>query len=371
MLEIRALTRRFPGMRHPAVDDLSIRLEHGEILALAGASGSGKTTTLRLVAGFDRPDAGSIGIGGTDVAGPRIFLPPEQRNVGVVFQDFALFPHLSVARNVAFGLPGGRGQNQQQRVGELLEMVGIPELAGRYPHEISGGQQQRVALARALAPSPDIILLDEPFSNLDHTCTHRLLAETRQLIKESGCTAVVVTHDRYEAFTLADRIAVLEQGVMEQLGTAEEIYSRPASRHVAEFAGNASYLPAWPEVSDPGKAGGWRSPIGTVPDEVAVVAARSGGHLAVVRPHHVEIMPGLERNGHGHQPEGTVVDVRFLGAVMAVLVEVAWKDGRTELLLHTDGPRPGLQAGQRVALRWNPGGSRAGSGAERLSRSAR
>lgn len=368
MLEISSVTRRFPGMTHPAVNALSIHVEQGEIVALAGASGSGKTTTLRLIAGFDRPDGGSITIGDTTVAGPRTLLPPEQRNVGVVFQDFALFPHLSVARNVAFGLPGGRGRNQQQRVMELLELVGIPELAERYPHEISGGQQQRVALARALAPSPDVILLDEPFSNLDHTCTHRLLAETRQLIKESGCTAVVVTHDRYEAFTLADRIAVLEQGVMEQIGTAEEIYAQPASRHVAEFAGNASYLPVWPEVGDPRGEGQWKSPIGIVPEDVAVVEARSGGHLAVVRPHHVRLLrrPADE---DGYQAQGTVADVRFLGAVMAILVEVGWKGGRTELLLHTDGPVPGLQPGEPVWLAWEPTHAPASRSGTRLSSS--
>ena len=320
MLHLWNLTRRFPGMDHPAVDRLNLEVSAGEVVALAGASGSGKTTTLRLIAGFDRPDGGEIHVSGSTLADRHVVVPPERRDVGVVFQDFALFPHLTVERNVAFGLSGVRGRALKRRVAELLELAGIPELAGRYPHEISGGQQQRVALARALAPRPEIILLDEPFSNLDHTCTHRLLAETRHLLKSAGSTAVVVTHDRYEAFTLADRVAVLERGRLEQVGTAEEIYAEPVSRHVAEFAGSASFVTVtW-------NHGRWESPLGPVPDGVAVVPARrgdvaedDGAMVAVVRPHHV----GLGAVGdHASPPNARVVDVRFLGAVSAIRVLV-------------------------------------------------
>lgn len=347
MLQLQELTRKFPGMEHPAVDSLDLEVATGEVLALAGASGSGKTTTLRLIAGFDRPDGGQIAVQHTPVAGRNRFVPPERRSVGVVFQDFALFPHLTVAKNVAFGISDSKGRAQRRRVEELLELAGIPELAKRYPHEISGGQQQRVALARALAPRPDVILLDEPFSNLDDTCTHRLLAETRQLLKAGGSTAIVVTHDRYEAFTLSDRIAVLERGRLEQCGTAEEIYSRPATRHVAEFAGSASFLPVWHETSN----SEWTCTLGPVPEDVAVVPAQDGGHLAVVRPHQLTVTCGpcsfSEHNA-------TILDVRFLGAVLAVLLKVSWESGFEEVLIHVNGPMEGLSAGSPARVDWVP-----------------
>lgn len=352
MLHITGLTRRYPGMDHPAVDHLDLTATAGEVVALAGASGSGKTTSLRLVAGFDRPDAGTIEVSGATMAGRGEFVPPERRNVGVVFQDFALFPHLTVEKNVAFGMNGTSGGEQRRRVAELLEMAGIPELAGRYPHEISGGQQQRVALARALAPRPEIILLDEPFSNLDHTCTHRLLAETRELLKSSGCTAVVVTHDRYEAFTLADRIAVLEEGRLEQVGTAEEIYNSPRTRHVAEFAGQASFVPVWHGSEDR-----WISALGPVPEEVAVVPGRSGGHLAVARPHHLSV---AWEDGDAPQTApgavATVTDIRFLGAVQAVQLAVRTPEGPQrgplDLLVHIDGPPRGAGIGATTRVSW-------------------
>jgi len=345
MLRLHQLTRRFPGMDRPAVNRLDLEIETGEIVALAGASGSGKTTTLRLVAGFDVPDGGEIDVLGRRMAGPGVLVPPEKRNVGVVFQDFALFPHLTVERNVAFGMTRGGSALRKRRVTELLELAGIAELAGRYPHEISGGQQQRVALVRALAPGPDVILLDEPFSNLDHTCTHWLLSETRELLKRAGSTAVVVTHDRYEAFTLADRIAVLDQGSLEQVGTAEEIYAAPATRHVAEFAGSASFLPVWRDATPTG----WTSPLGALHAEVAVVAARSGGHLAVVRPHQLAVTCGPCADD---EHNARILDVRFLGAVRAVRLEVAWESGREELLAHVDQPIDGLVSGAPARVDW-------------------
>ncbi|MEX2442938.1 MAG: ABC transporter ATP-binding protein [Alkalispirochaeta sp.] len=334
-------------MDHPAVDALDLEIATGEVVALAGASGSGKTTTLRLIAGFDRPDGGRIAVHNKPVVGPDRFVPPERRNIGVVFQDFALFPHLTVERNVAFGISNLKSREQRHRTTELLELAGIPELAKRYPHEISGGQQQRVALARALAPKPDVILLDEPFSNLDHTCTHRLLAETRQLLKAGGSTAIVVTHDRYEAFTLSDRIAVLEEGRLEQCGTAEEIYSQPATRHVAEFAGSASFLPVWHGGADTE----WTCPLGAVPEDVAVVPAQGGGHLAVVRPHQLTVTCGPCSFG---EHNATILDVRFLGAVLAVRLKVTWESGFEEVLIHVTSPMEGLTAGSPARVDWVP-----------------
>ncbi len=358
MIRLRELTRRFAGMNRPAVDRLNLDIDAGEIVALAGASGSGKTTTLRLIAGFDRPDGGSIVVGGRVLADNRTFLAPERRNVGVVFQDFALFPHLTVERNVAFGLSEQPGRRQRLRAAELLHMAGIAELARRYPHEISGGQQQRVALARALAPKPEIILLDEPFSNLDHTCTHRLLAETRQLIKTSGTTAVVVTHDRYEAFTLSDRIAVLREGRLEQLGSAEEIYASPASREVAEFSGGASFVRIWTDRDDGQADTGWHSLLGPVPHEVATVAADETGRerLAVVRPHQLTVICGPCRD---EETNARVVDVRYLGSVFALHLRLRASDeskqeSGEELLVHVaGGPLEHLSAGADVLVRWN------------------
>jgi iron(III) transport system ATP-binding protein len=343
-------------MGHPAVDHLNLEIPNGEILALAGASGSGKTTTLRLIAGFEQPSDGAIAVNDTVLADSKVMVPPEKRNVGVVFQDFALFPHLTVERNVAFGLSGSRRSAQRRRVMELLDLGGIPELAQRYPHEISGGQQQRVALARALAPAPEIVLLDEPFSNLDHTCTHRLLAETRQMLKTIGSTAIVVTHDRYEAFTLADRVAVLDRGQLQQVGTAEEIYARPAGRTVAEFSGSASFVPAWRD----GATSDWVSALGPVPSSVAVVPATGGDgtegetdYWAVVRPHQLQVSP--DDSPHRRRGAAEVLDVRFLGAVQAVRVQLPADAGGGEVLIHEDRPNRRLLPGTTVGLAWSAG----------------
>jgi len=362
MLELRTLTKRFRGMNHPAVDNLDLELGDGEILALAGASGSGKTTALRMIAGFESPDGGTIALDGTVLGSVSARVPPERRNIGVVFQDFALFPHLTIEENVAFGLNDLSGPERTRRVGELLEIAGIPELGKRYPHEVSGGQQQRVALVRALAPKPRIVLLDEPFSNLDHTCTHRLLAETRQILKESGSAAIVVTHDRYEAFTLADRIAVLKDGRLQQIGSAEEIYALPRTREVAEFSGSASFVPVW---TTPETGNEWHSPLGPVPEDVPVVPAAEGDasrFVAVVRPHHVH----LRTNGSVPRDSSTsavVKDVRFLGSVVAVRVHVEWPSSHPaadgwdaaadEILAHVTIAGEGVRTGAPVAIAWN------------------
>ncbi|MEA2600912.1 MAG: iron(III) transport system ATP-binding protein [Acidobacteriota bacterium] len=224
---------------------LSLEVEKGEILALLGPSGSGKTTALRLIAGFEAPDRGRIRIEGTDVTA----LPPERRHFGMVFQHYALFPHLTVGENVAFGLAGrdrekmGR-EEMNRRVSEALNLVELPGFEARRVGEISGGQQQRVALARALAPEPRVLLLDEPLSNLDPTLRERTRRELRRAIQRVGITTVLVTHEQEEAFHLGDRVAVLHGGVLHQVGTPEDLYERPATRFVATFVGRASVLPA-------------------------------------------------------------------------------------------------------------------------------
>ncbi len=223
-----------------AIDDVSLDVHRGEILALLGPSGCGKTTFLRLVAGFERPDAGTIRLAGREVAGPEVAVPPEQRRVGMVFQDFALFPHMSVAANVGYGVTE-RSQRSPRTV-ESLELVGLSELGARMPHELSGGQRQRVALARALAPEPSIILLDEPFSSLDATLRAQVRADVRAILRQAGATAVFVTHDQTEALSTADRVAVMDGGRVLQVGTPTELYAEPADLFVANFVGEADIV---------------------------------------------------------------------------------------------------------------------------------
>jgi iron(III) transport system ATP-binding protein len=223
------------------VSNVSFGLESGEILALLGPSGCGKTTTLRLIAGFEQIDSGRIAIGDQVVADGRFHLPPEKRRVGMVFQDYAIFPHLSVAQNVAFGL--GRGETARRQTEIMLDMVGLRGLDRQMPHELSGGQQQRVALARALAPEPAVLLLDEPFSNLDTTLRVQVRQEVRELLKQSKATAIFVTHDQEEALFIGDRVAVMNQGRLEQIGTPYEIFHRPLTRFVADFIGETDFLP--------------------------------------------------------------------------------------------------------------------------------
>jgi iron(III) transport system ATP-binding protein len=226
-----------------AVQALSLAIAPAEQVALLGPSGSGKSTVLRLLAGFLVPDAGQIRLGGRLVAGGRTFVPPERRGVGMVFQDYALFPHLTVRQNVAFGLHRLPAAERDRRVGETLALVGLEPLAGRHPHELSGGEQQRVALGRAIAPRPIVILLDEPFSSLDAGLRQQVRADVVGILRESGVSAVFVTHDQDEALELGDRIAVMNAGRLEQCGDPEAVFARPASRFVAEFLGRTDFLP--------------------------------------------------------------------------------------------------------------------------------
>ncbi len=231
------------------VERLSLTLARGDIGCVVGSSGCGKTTLLRAIAGFIDVDSGSISIDGACVAGPRFSVAPERRGIGLVFQDYALFPHLRVLENVAFGLRGQTAQARLIRANAMLELVGLSSQAQRFPHELSGGQQQRVALARALAPAPKLLLMDEPFSNLDVDLRARLGAEVRQILKRSGTTAILVTHDQQEAFAIADRIGVMNEGRLEQWDRPYDLYHRPATRYVADFIGEGVFLPA--RVLDP------------------------------------------------------------------------------------------------------------------------
>ncbi|MGS0893377.1 ABC transporter ATP-binding protein [Burkholderia stagnalis] len=237
LLELDALCVAYdtPQGCRPVVDGLSLALPRGEIGCLLGASGCGKTTVLRAIAGFEPVRMGRIVLDGTPVAAPALDVPPERRRVGMMFQDYALFPHLSTADNVAFGLRRLPRAERRTRVAEMLDLVGLAESGDAYPHELSGGQQQRVALARALAPSPELLLLDEPFSNLDVNTRERLAFELRDILKRTGHTALLVTHNQAEAFAIADRIGVMRHGRLAQWDTPYRLHHHPASSFVADF----------------------------------------------------------------------------------------------------------------------------------------
>jgi iron(III) transport system ATP-binding protein len=277
MIRLDGVTKRFGEVA--AVDGASLCVARGEIVALLGPSGCGKTTLLRLIAGFERPDGGSVTVDGRLVASPGAWIAPEARRVGMVFQDYALFPHLTVAGNVGFGLPR---RTRASRVPELLAIVGLDGLERRYPHELSGGQQQRVALARALAPSPELVLLDEPWSNVDPFLRESLRAEVAAIIRPLGVSVLLVTHDREEAFSLADRIALMRDGSVVQEGTAEELYFAPATRWAGEFVGAMNVLSG--RVVD----GSVRTAIGAFPANGASLASNA---QVLVRPELLELEP--------------------------------------------------------------------------------
>ena len=227
---------------HKVIEDVDLHLNEGEIGCLLGSSGCGKTTLLRSIAGFEKPDKGQISLRNQTINNRQINTPPEQRNIGMVFQDFALFPHLSIKKNIAFGLLKQSKSAVNQRVSELLELIGLTDIAHKFPHQLSGGQQQRVALARALAPKPDLLLLDEPFSSLDVTLREQLATEVRKIIKHEGISAILVTHDQQEAFAMADKVGLLHLGQMIQWDTPYNLYHKPESRYAANFIGQGVML---------------------------------------------------------------------------------------------------------------------------------
>ena len=283
-LRCRGLTKQFTA--ETIVRSVSFTVESGDILVLVGPSGCGKTTTLRLVAGFERLDSGSIEIDGRLVADDERHLPPEQRRVGMVFQDYAVFPHLSVGQNVGFAL--GKSRTAQERVADLLAFVGLPGQERKMPHELSGGEQQRVSLARALSTEPAILLLDEPFSNLDATLRAEMRHEVKTLLKKSRTTAVFVTHDQEEALQLGDHVGVMRSGCIEQIDTPEIIFHRPHTRFVAEFLGQTVFMPG--EAMDDSI----QTPLGVLPRTTSL---RAGTPVEIaVRPD--DITFEMDENGN-------------------------------------------------------------------------
>ncbi|OQQ04364.1 ABC transporter [Vibrio campbellii] len=241
-LSIKNLTCQYDDQT--VLESLSLEVEQGQIVCLLGASGCGKTTLLKAIAGLLPLSSGQMSLNCLTIDDGENWLPPEQRNIGMIFQDYALFPHLTVAENIAFGLKNETAQQKLLKVEEMLGLVHLKGYGDRYPHQLSGGQQQRVAIARSLAYKPDLLLLDEPFSNIDTQVRHELIREIRKIFKEQGVTAIFVTHSREEAFAFADKMAVMNHGVIEQYGTASELYYQPSSKFVADFLGGGSYLAA-------------------------------------------------------------------------------------------------------------------------------
>ncbi|MDH3729634.1 MAG: ABC transporter ATP-binding protein [Acidimicrobiia bacterium] len=319
------LTKRFGEA--VALDNFDLEVARGTILGLLGPSGSGKTTALRLIAGFDTPDGGSVSISGRQVVGPGVWVPPEQRRVGMVFQDYALFPHLDVAANVGFGIPDK--ELRGPRVSEILDMVGLGDLSHRMPHELSGGEQQRVALARALAPKPDVILLDEPFSNLDAPQRERVRREVRTILVEARATAIFVTHDQEEALSISDQVAIMRRGRVLQTASPDEVYHRPVDCWVARFLGEGETMP--------GVAAG--ATVETVIGTFKLAEPADGEVEVIIRPEAVRLIAdprGLSR----------VVEREFYGHDQLVTLELP--DGRQ--LLSRTPTTPLFTPGDRVTV---------------------
>jgi iron(III) transport system ATP-binding protein len=282
IIELSHVWKHYVGCDTPAVHNVSLTLSRGEFLVLLAPSGSGKTTLLRLIAGFESPDRGQIFIGGRDAGG----LPPESRGVGMVFQDYALFPHLTVEKNIAFGLARHPPSRRTRKVSDIAALCGLSALLRRYPHTLSGGQQQRVALARALAPDPIIILLDEPFSHLDRNMRAQMRGEVTAILRQQGSSAIWVTHDHEEAFAIADKIAVLHKGVLEQCDVPDLLYHMPSTPFVAQFVGPADFVPGWIRGENV------ETEIGLFPNNTAVPG---GTEVRImIRPDDVDIVPAQD-----------------------------------------------------------------------------
>ena len=295
ILRLDGVTRTFG--EESAVEGLSLSVRDGELLTLLGPSGCGKTTTLRLIAGLDRPTSGAIQIAGVDVASDTAFVEPEHRDVGLVFQNFALFPHLTVEENIGFGIDDWDEDDRRDRVSDLLDLVGLDDHREKMPNHLSGVQQQRVALARSLAPDPDVFLLDEPFSNLDVRLRVEMREEVRRILKEAGVTAVSVTHDQEEALSISDRVAIMNDAHIEQIGQPEVVFENPESRFVASFLGRASFIT--------GRVRGdiVETPLGTLSTEQinGPVAAYDGAQIDVlVRPDDLQATSTEESLADGH-----------------------------------------------------------------------
>jgi iron(III) transport system ATP-binding protein len=307
VVEVRDLRHAYGN--HPVLHGVSFDLEPGSIGCLLGPSGCGKTTVLRCIAGFEQVSGGDIRLSGVTVSSAGRTVPPERRHIGIVFQDYALFPHLTVARNIAFGLRTLDRQQRSARVSELLGITGLDRYADHYPHQLSGGQQQRVALARALAPKPDLLLLDEPFSNLDVELRERLSVEVRDLLKQQQLTAILVTHDQNEAFNIADEVGIVSEGRIVQWATPYDLYHEPANRFVADFVGQGVFLPG--TVLGPE----------SIQVELGLLHARNGGRWAPGMIVEVLLRPDDVLHDDRSEMHARVVHKAFRGAQFMYTLE--------------------------------------------------
>lgn len=333
LLEVSHLSKRFHLSLPPVVQNIGFQVASAEVFALLGPSGCGKTTTLRLIAGFEFADSGQVLLEKRDITS----LPAEARGIGFVFQDYALFPHLSVQENVAFGLRKLSGKAKRDRVEEVLGLVGLTVFKDRKPHQLSGGQQQRVALARAIAPSPKLILLDEPFSSLDAALRQTTRNEVRELLKQSGIGAILVTHDQDEALSFADRIAVMRSGQLEQVGTPEAVYEAPQTAFVAQFLGRTNLIP--------GEARGLEAhtPLG----RVALNQEAHGAVLLSLRPEGLTLLTPSSQLGNltQNQLEASVISREFKGHDLTYRIRL----GDRELTVQ-EGPKSPFFPGDKVRV---------------------
>jgi putative spermidine/putrescine transport system ATP-binding protein len=342
-LEVENLQKTFGGNR--VVQDFDLAVQQGEFVSFLGPSGCGKTTTLRMVAGFEQPDSGRIAIGGQDVTGLRA----NQRNIGMVFQSYALFPNMTVAQNIAYGLKIAKRPKKEtaERVQEMLALIKLPKLGDRFPSQLSGGQQQRVALARALSVNPQVLLLDEPLSALDAKSRISLREEIRLVQRKLGITTIYVTHDQEEALSISDRIVVMSEGRIEQVGTPFEIYNHPRTRFVASFVGTLSILRGDVRDAESGRV---------AIDGQEVRAARGLGHLANGKAHSFALRPEavtLGAAGNGRNAlRGRIEQVSFLGSIIRIRVDLGENAVLLDALNNPGAPPP--EYGSEVTVNFSP-----------------